>query len=542
MKAVSPGVKTATPEKYITLSDHGSAFSVHYEEEPTVYKKSKKKPLPLEGKDRLAGKARETLLDEVFDSLSCGGKEMESPRTRGGEETLVDEAAGSFYSGGKKKMPLLEKMKRGGRPAKKIAGKLLDEATDKKTSSDEATDPLSGGGGDGQKTWPVTQPVSWRRVSSDGWTVQRQSAAAAAERGLTQSPFSSLSHAAPDPSPAPPTCSPSYSPTSPSYSPTSPSYSPASPSYCPTSPSYSPTSPSYSSAVPIVSATSCHSATPSLPAVALGGTAPVASASEKTDPSSSISRRGMRTSVINKYFPPDFTILAMQSREQRKPLLGRSSSQRGPWYLSQARPRQIHSDDAPCLESEGEVLVTTTTGSWSLCTLTDTGAENYWGGAGAEVGTCRLVSDLEEWKRTLRENLPGLVKLLKGRELCQLGSILQDLICVDVGRCEKMLRSSGIQSLGSKAARKLERLVATMLVALSILMIDPRIGGSTKKRIQCLKGLLMGKVTSSDVAPFLDYPGIRWCQAVHAQFPLACSSLELAPDWPTFCACVLGVM
>ena len=108
-------------------------------------------------------------------------------------------------------------------------------------------------------------------------------------------------------------------------------------------------------------------------------------------------------------------------------------------------------------------------------------------------------------------------------------------------------------SPGVMAATELQQLVATLLVLLSILTvhIDRSLGlqgkeGSGNSATSLLKELLMERAEASSIIEPSDKleavnSTLKWCKATNRKHTLACSSLELASDWPTFCAKLLGL-
>ncbi|KAL8613685.1 hypothetical protein ACOMHN_029777 [Nucella lapillus] len=164
-------------------------------------------------------------------------------------------------------------------------------------------------------------------------------------------------------------------------------------------------------------------------------------------------------------------------------------------------------------------------------------------GIGVEVPVCRTVSRMKEWKARMKSKLPDMVKELQ--ESYKLDANLEALILIDVEKCRKVLHTSGLKSLGSTAAEGLTQLVATLLVLLSLELAQKDDEQDDKEAVGYLKKLLNKSETYPGLPPDIISrleATLRWCQAIIGQHPLACSSLELASDWPTFCGKLFGVV
>ncbi|KAL8624962.1 hypothetical protein ACOMHN_039849 [Nucella lapillus] len=394
--------------------------------------------------------------------------------------------------------------------------------------------------------------------------------------------------------------SPAYSPTSPSYSPTSPC-APTSPAYSPSSPAYCPraldTRCPVSLAIDPASKARDPSASADLAASAVKAAAyskdeerrrceeeggillgpqkkekfseerisvcayhrsravvapprkPAAAATtglSATTPSTITAADG-RVRVLEKASRPrpDFTLRDMEAKEQEEPQL------RG-FAFSSLREKLMAESGGRLGALTSKISRSTASRTWELhlggrfLEEAETRPINYAGGGiSMEAPMCRKDPDLGEWRRRVGKNLPTLLRVLEvqDRVLKDQNAViyLHDLLRVDFDKCRTVLKSSGIQSLGLTAAKELEQLVACLLVILSILILQPQM--TVPEAIQLLRELLKGKDTPTSLSLFSHtHPAVTYVRRTHAQYPLACISLELSSDWPTFCAKVLGVM
>jgi hypothetical protein len=100
---------------------------------------------------------------------------------------------------------------------------------------------------------------------------------------------------------------------------------------------------------------------------------------------------------------------------------------------------------------------------------------------------------------------------------------------------------------GEKACRDLMRLVATNIAVIAIVLALP---GKFEEHLALLKRLAQGGANISEKAEQAFREAVSagslektftWIASVDEIHPLACSNLELAPDWLSFCLMVLGI-
>ena len=93
---------------------------------------------------------------------------------------------------------------------------------------------------------------------------------------------------------------------------------------------------------------------------------------------------------------------------------------------------------------------------------------------------------------------------------------------------------------GQSTARLLHKLIAAEIILFTVVFLI--VGWDVEEAIKVTKELMAQKKSPSAAGdPALEHV-IEFCLKIHPQHPLACSSLQLASDWPTFCAKVFGVL
>ncbi|XP_046570896.1 uncharacterized protein LOC124279140 [Haliotis rubra] len=133
-------------------------------------------------------------------------------------------------------------------------------------------------------------------------------------------------------------------------------------------------------------------------------------------------------------------------------------------------------------------------------------------------------------------------------------SELDTTLCIRSLDYREMLMMAGLRSLGTTVAEEIQRLVSTLLAILVILeALCPELFPLTDDSLHKDGEKDLGKILSSkielaviswkiDVAEmFLAlHQGIKFCTALDEKHPLVCRSLELADDWLSAVAKMLG--
>ncbi|KAK7486596.1 hypothetical protein BaRGS_00022121, partial [Batillaria attramentaria] len=248
--------------------------------------------------------------------------------------------------------------------------------------------------------------------------------------------------------------------------------------------------------------------------------------------------------VVDKYYPPDFTMADMLQEEAEEPLLGapfRRRKKKEKLALS-GGPEGHHFKSVRWESPEAFRARTMALDSLAAGEAMDAGGggvkADFRSGLG-QVPMVREGANLDVWQQMWSGN---------EEELMSLQTQL-------VSSCYKLLESGlSVSTLGTfrraTAASELEELLATVLVLLALWMNWT--GGKIHDQISYLKDVMafksadtMGKFVPIFVS-FLRNgqveKAVQFCRDMDARHPMACSSMELAPDWLSLGARLFGLV
>ncbi|KAK7486595.1 hypothetical protein BaRGS_00022120, partial [Batillaria attramentaria] len=166
-----------------------------------------------------------------------------------------------------------------------------------------------------------------------------------------------------------------------------------------------------------------------------------------------------------------------------------------------------------------------------------------------QVPVVREGASLDAWQQMWSGNLEKLMSLqAQDKGSWELQTDLGRLLCIDVEACKQLLQTAGIRSFGATAASELEELLATVLVLLA-LCVNRTTRQSPDEIMDFLKAALAGKASLNAgkfalVSRWMKNveKAVQFCRAMDARHPLACSSMELAPDWLSLGARLFGLV
>ncbi|KAK7108578.1 hypothetical protein V1264_016294 [Littorina saxatilis] len=268
-------------------------------------------------------------------------------------------------------------------------------------------------------------------------------------------------------------------------------------------------------------------------------------------------RPQMLTTAPDAFFDPESNMQELLQQEEEEPLLRPAA----PFKKSKKKKRSsvVHEMEAVSRWESKEEFLLRKQGIEEQQRRVDELEQHvdYGGETGLKETNCRLL-DLDEWKNAVKDNLEALVLMLKVTFLnscCQLNDNLQELLWFDVDKCKQMMIAGGLKSLGLTATKELEKLVATLLVVLSVVLTSNAkySWSSDEEHVREATQLLRKLLNRKENLALLESSGLplefhdpidsamKWCREFDARHPLACCTMELASDWPAFCCKVLGL-